>query len=204
MTESDFQLPDIFDVSPEAVAAAEASLDPDVKPPVGAREDTDKKTGDKYYRWTEAVTLEVVQRKRSASGLTEFYVQAKVRPGAVPSKNVGKRVFSRYRINFKVLNGMESNPKHEIMNRLSMPSIMSLLKATGFAPSDPNAGLPASLLLHLFPAEVETHESPLTGKVLLASICDAPNKGGKRPRQTEVETWVAAPMDETEPSITVE
>jgi hypothetical protein len=197
----EFEMPDIMDVSPEAAAAAEASLDPDVKVPVKARKDVDKKTQDEYFRWTDSLVIEKAQRGKTTSGLTEFFIQAKIRPDGDPeNKNIGKRVFSRYRVNFKVLRGQEKSPGHEIMNRLALAAIISLLKATSFAPQDASAtGLKAALLTHLFPAEVEPHESPLVGKVAVGNICDKPNKGqnARKPRQTEVETWLP-PVEEQE------
>jgi len=190
----ELDLPDIMDVSPETAAAAEASLDPDVKIPNKARKDVDKKTGDEYFRWSDILVIEKAQRGRTQTGLTEFFIQAKIRPDGDPdNKNVGKRVFSRYRVNFKVLSGAEQNPGHEVMNRIALAAILSLLKATGFAPLDAaTAGLKAALLTHVFPAEVEPHDSPLVGLVVVGNICNKPNKGqnARRDRQTEVETWL--------------
>lgn len=190
----EFQLPDIMDVSPEATQAAEAALDPNVKVPENAREDKDKKTGDSYFRWPENLVIEKAQSSRSASGLTVFFVQAKIRAseGSL-ADNLGRRVFTRYRLNFRVLNGQEDNPGHEIMNRLSLTAITSLLRATGFLPTDAKTkGITAALLKHVFPNDTDVHDSPIVGKTAIGNLVNRPNKGegARHPRQTEVETWL--------------
>lgn len=199
--DQEFVLPDIYDISPETISETEAGLNPNLIPPDGARKDTDK-NGEVYFRWPELLLIEKAQSTRTKSGLTEFFVQAKVRP-TEGSGNVSKRVFSRYRVNFKVMRGEEENGGHRVMNRLSMTGLLSLLKSTGFLPNTVSTtGVPAALLLHLFPTYVPTEidsiannvTSELVEKIAVGNIVDRPNKGNpKYPRTVEVETWLPAP-----------
>ena len=192
-------LPDMVDISAEAVQQAEASLDPSVPPPSYARKDTDKKTGDEIFRWNDNLLIEHTERKRAKSGLTVFYVRAKIRPnGEAENKSVGKKINCNYRINFKVVAGTEDNEGHKIMNHLSTRSLLSLLKATGFAPKDSAGGLPVSLLAALFPLESDAFVSPLVGKVAVGNVVNRPNKQAteeRYKRQTEVESWLPAPTE---------
>lgn len=188
------ELPDILDISPEAVLTAEASLDPQVKPPADARVDTDKKTSAEYKRWAMRLSIDKVQRSATESKLTVFFVQARVRPSGVPGdKNVGKYVFSRYFVNFRVLNGLEVNEGHTGMNNRSMKSIVSLIKSAGLAPDDmADTGLKAAFLVHLFPKDTEPHTSPLIGKTFIGNCVEQPNNSPKAkfPRDTSVELWL--------------
>ena len=191
----DLELPDVLDISPEAIAAAESSLDPEAKPPADARKDTDKK-GNEYFRWSESLVIEKASRKRSTSGLTGFEIQSKIRPnGEEGHANAGKRIWTRYYINYKVLGGQEQNESHTIMNRLSLRAIASLMKATGFLPDDASSkGLSASYLIAMFPAESEPVNSPFNGKVVTGTISNGPDKreGARNPRNNSVESWLPA------------
>lgn len=193
----DFQLPDVLDVTPETIAAAEASLDPEVKPPADARHDKDKQNNE-YWRWSEIMVIEKAELKRSpTSGLTVFFIQSKVRPNGSPDhRNAEKKVFTRYHVNFPVLAGLEQNDKHEIMNRLSMRSIASLLKATALMPDDASSkGLSGSYLKQIFPADTEVHASPLVGQIVTGVVVNAPNKRDNT-RTNSVEAWLPKPEND--------
>jgi hypothetical protein len=196
------ELPDILDVSPEAVSQTEAALDPQVHPPDDARVDLDKKTGAVYKRWAMLLTIERALRSTTASKLVCFFVQARVRPsGIAGDRTVGKRVFSRYFVNFPVLNGQEVNPGHAGMNERSMKSVVSLIKAAGLAPTDmTDTGLKAAFLSYLFPKETDVNESPLIGKEFVGNCVEQPNNSPKArfPRDTSVELWLPAPVPVTE------
>jgi hypothetical protein len=190
---SEFELPDVMDISPEAIAAVENSLSPDPVPPPTARRDVDRK-GNEYFRWSEQFVLEALTRSVAPSGLTVYFVQAKIRPnGEENHKNAGKRVYSRYRINYKVISGSVENPGHEIMNRLSLRSLVSLLKATEAMPDDVGTkGLGASYLMALFPKEEDIVQSPLIGRIVTGTVVNSPDKreNARNPRNNEVETWL--------------
>lgn len=192
------ELPDIIDVSPEAVSSTEAALDPQVKPPADARVDVDKKTGVERKRWAMSLSIERAERSSTSTGLVCFYVQARVRPSGIPGdKNVGKYVFSRYFVNFPILNGTITEPaSHVFMNERSMKSIVSLLKAANLAPENmATEGLKASYLAHIFPKDTDVNQSPLLGNLFVGNCVEQPNNSpkAKYPRETSVELWLPAP-----------
>jgi hypothetical protein len=198
----EIQLPDLFDISGDTQAQADAAMDPTPTPPPTALT-TIAKNGDEYTRWNEFVTIEGAEMSRSAKGHTCLMTVAKIRPSGDPSnKNVGKKVFTRLFINFPTLQakqlGQPFDEKLDGMNTRSIGTLNSLLKSTGYLPEKP--GLPMQLLKVLFPMKVEgvaTAKSPLQGKTAVASLVRSPNKGegARSPWQVQAESFLATPKN---------
>jgi len=186
----EIKVPEFLDVSPEAQAAADAAMDPNVRPPAGAKVAIDKKTGDEYFRWSEIAVIEEAASSRSPKGHTCFQVVTKIRPSGDPqNKNVGRKVWTRVYINFPVLAGAVQDDGLAAMNFRSVGTLQTLLRATGYAPREP--GLKAALLKSLFPVG-GMPPSPLVGKVVVMNLVNSPNKGEnvKYDRQTQAESFL--------------
>ena len=198
MSEQEITVPDFYDVTPEAMATVDAALDPLPKPPENATVTIDKRNGDRYVRWSEALVLDQIESSRSPKGHTMILIRGKIKALGAPSQNVGKRVFSRYTINFPVLNGLVKDEGLEAMNNRSMAAVKTVLQATGYWPA--SGRLTADLLRTAFPPKNPdgsgtVTQSPLLAKVVIGNLVESPNKGegAKRDRDTKAETYLPAP-----------
>jgi len=190
-------LPDVFDVSDESAAEADAALDPQPTPPADCAIATDK-NGNKYERWTEIVNIEKTSMSRSPKGHTMFLIEAKIRPSGKPGqKNVGKRIYTRLTVNFPTMQaqrlGQEFDNSMAQMNTRSLGTLNSLLRCTGYYPT---TGAPtAALLKMLFPlADAPVNTSPLQGKVVTCNVVRSKSRGtSKYPFDVRGESFTPVP-----------
>lgn len=187
---SENSIPEMFDISEGAQAAAQAAMQMEqLEPPADAVENTDKK-GNVYKRWTESVVLEGAWRESTKTGLMSFVVAGKVRAGM---PNAHRKFWSRHFISFPVLSGSatdEQKKKYGFMNDKAINALTTLLTAAGLAPK--SGGLKAQLLQFLFPPKGTPGHSPLVGKPVIVNFVNQPNtgEGAKTDRQTTGESYL--------------
>lgn len=196
MSDQIIEMPDCYDVTGDASAEADAALDPQPTPPADCAVAEDKK-GNKYERWAETVKIENTSMGRSPKGHTSFLIEAKILPNGTPGqKNVGKRIYTRLAVSFSTLEaqrtGQEVDSNMVFMNNRSIGTLQSLLRATGYAPTEP--GLKAALLKALFPLESDPiKNTPLIGKTVVVNVVRSKSKGGKYPFDVRGEMFLPTP-----------
>src|SRR5262245_17743481 len=126
-----------------AQAAIAGGKQEPLKPPKGAKVDTDK-NGVQYTRWTERVQVTSAYRTVTPKGLLDAVVVAKIRQS---ERNTGSRAFGHYYLNMSA----DVPEKHEMMNDRSHGAIITLLTAAGKMP--PGGVLKGSLLNKAFPTK---------------------------------------------------
>ena len=177
--EKNLPVPDFRDVDADAVAAAQAALGGGGIKPLTPPDDAkaaarmDKKGVYKYTRWAENVVITQAYRTVTNTGLLDVTLLGKVRQS---EGNDGARVAFHYYLNYA-----EDRPEnHEQMHDRSIGAIVTLLKATGFMPT--NGTLKAVLLNKMFPQKNQPGTaSPLVNKEVIANITqtNGPRKDAK-------------------------
>ncbi len=190
---NDLPVPDFLNIGADTQAAAQAAMNQStvLKVPEDATVTTSKKTGETYYRWSEAAVIDGTWRETTKTGLVAAVVQVRIRVGSV---NGGARQWARHILDLSVLAGTadeETKGKHGFMNDKAINAITTLLLATGLAPE--SCGISGKLLNYLFPVKnAPGVTSPLRGKAVILNLCDQPNTGkdATTPRQTQVESYL--------------
>lgn len=166
-------VPDFLDIDPDTAAAAEATLkgfDPVAVP------DTAKasvgKNGETYYRWTEAGVIESAWRESGKTpGMLVPTVQIRFRVG---SPNGGRRFWARHTLHIPTMGGSRENAGYIQMNDRSIAAITTLLRSTGYMPTE--GTVTKKLLEYLFPLKnAPGATTPLKGKTVIVNMSNSPN-----------------------------
>ena len=174
MSNDNMPIPDFIDVTPEAVASAEAAISQSSS---GWAIPAETKVSDwvgktkkmRHARWSESGTIKQAYRSVSRSGLMDITLVVQSRVGM---PNAGKTNFFHFYMNPAVIAGTandEQMAKHKNMTEQSLGSIASLLKSVSMFPT--TGGLKASLLNMLFPPKGQPgSKSPLDGKSVVVNV----------------------------------
>jgi hypothetical protein len=201
-------VPDFEDMDAQAVQAAQNSLaagrNAPLTIPASATIFTSEKTGAKFSRFTEQVTIQNAYRSVTNSGdKIDVALQLRVRQSEA---NSGRTLWAHFYIAPSAEGLKESQIEYREKQR---GLVVLLLKATGFLPD--SGVLKGQLFNLLFPQKGEPGKSSeLVGKTVYAEICQtdkkATDKNGKaildadgvqaRDIRDTVEGWLGITTDE--------
>jgi hypothetical protein len=199
--------PDFADEDAQAVQIAQNALqsgrNKPLEVPADAEVFTSEKTGTKYSRFTEQVTVEQAYRSITEKGKMDIAVMLRVRQSAV---NSGRVFWAHFYIAPSTL-GLNDN---QLEYREKQRGLMfGLIEKAGLKPDSGNFS--GALQNMCFPQKGEPGKSSLlVGKVLYSEICQqdkvAEDKNGKKVQledgtyardiRDNVEGWVAETVEE--------
>jgi hypothetical protein len=170
-------VPQLFNISGDAVKRAEESRSFHYKIPEQGVTTKVNKKGQTESRWVEPVKIVRAfcedKAGREGQQRVQFTLQFQAK---IPSENKGKMFMARQLINFPAL--MSDSDVDEVMNDISINLLKTLFTACGVA--IPATGISADLLNGAFPAKEAGGQSALAGQEVFASFVDkGPNEWGR-------------------------
>lgn len=185
---------DFIDITPEAVAQAQAATSFSLKVPESAAR---SKKNPQDVRWKERVSIV----KAGASDSTTkdgqkvvlFELRYRIQPVGGSGENNDREFTDFFRANFRVWPHGDKNAGHYTMTNITMGRITELLQAMGIvgdipSPQGGKPGYSARMLNDLFPAD---GNSPmLINRMVDVQIHQKPDDGNPTGTSTEVEHYL--------------